>query len=186
MIAVTPLITPLAVKIGTRSAIALGFGLAAVGLRGAGFVQSVLDVRRLRASARRRSPSASGWPTGRRPRPRPLRRARPGRPGIRHLEHGPIHRRVALGGSGGDDLQLRHGRPPGGGRVGRRGAGRRPLARVAAASRSAPAAGDRARAADGAAPALAAHRRRPRGGSGRGDSHTIPTRPVETPSTPAV
>ncbi len=39
MIAVTPLITPLAVKIGSRNAIALGFGLAAAGLLVLVFVQ---------------------------------------------------------------------------------------------------------------------------------------------------
>ncbi|GAA3349279.1 MFS transporter [Amorphoplanes nipponensis] len=38
MIAVTPLITPLAVRIGTRQAVALGFGLAALGCAALGFV----------------------------------------------------------------------------------------------------------------------------------------------------
>jgi EmrB/QacA subfamily drug resistance transporter len=38
MIAVTPLITPLAVRIGTRQAVALGFGLATVGCAALGFV----------------------------------------------------------------------------------------------------------------------------------------------------
>lgn len=40
MIAITPLITPLAVKIGTRYAVALGFGLAALGFGALGFVGS--------------------------------------------------------------------------------------------------------------------------------------------------
>jgi EmrB/QacA subfamily drug resistance transporter len=40
MIAVTPLITPLAVKIGARSAVALGFGLAAVAFAVLGFVNA--------------------------------------------------------------------------------------------------------------------------------------------------
>ena len=40
MIAITPLITPLAVRIGPRIAIALGFGLAAVGFGALAFVQA--------------------------------------------------------------------------------------------------------------------------------------------------
>jgi EmrB/QacA subfamily drug resistance transporter len=40
MIAITPLITPVAVRIGTRSAIALGFGLAAVAFAALAFVTS--------------------------------------------------------------------------------------------------------------------------------------------------
>jgi EmrB/QacA subfamily drug resistance transporter len=40
MIAVTPLITPLAVKIGTRMAIVAGFGLAAIGFGALAFVES--------------------------------------------------------------------------------------------------------------------------------------------------
>lgn len=40
MIAVTPLITPIAVRIGTRLAIALGFGLAAVGFAALAFVEA--------------------------------------------------------------------------------------------------------------------------------------------------
>ncbi len=40
MIAVTPLITPLAVRIGARRAVAVGFGLAAVALLGLAFVQA--------------------------------------------------------------------------------------------------------------------------------------------------
>jgi EmrB/QacA subfamily drug resistance transporter len=40
MIAVTPLITPIAVKIGPRSAVALGFGLAAVAFAVLGFVSA--------------------------------------------------------------------------------------------------------------------------------------------------
>jgi MFS family permease len=40
MIAVTPLITPLAVKIGTRLAIIAGFGLAAIGFAALAFVES--------------------------------------------------------------------------------------------------------------------------------------------------
>jgi len=40
MIAITPLITPLAVKIGTRMAIAGGFGLAAAGFAALAFVES--------------------------------------------------------------------------------------------------------------------------------------------------
>jgi hypothetical protein len=38
MIAVTPLITPIAVKIGARSAVGLGFGLAAVAFAALAFV----------------------------------------------------------------------------------------------------------------------------------------------------
>jgi EmrB/QacA subfamily drug resistance transporter len=40
MIAVTPLITPLAVRIGARSAVALGFGLAAIGCAALAFVNA--------------------------------------------------------------------------------------------------------------------------------------------------
>jgi MFS family permease len=40
MIAVTPFITPLAVRIGARRAVAVGFGLAAVALFGLAFVQA--------------------------------------------------------------------------------------------------------------------------------------------------
>jgi MFS family permease len=40
MIAVTPLITPLAVRIGARSAVALGFGLAAIACAGLAFVNA--------------------------------------------------------------------------------------------------------------------------------------------------
>ena len=167
MIVITPFITPIAVKIGTRMAIVAGFGLAAVGFGSAGLRPDVLDVRRLRASADR--------PLR---RPRALERARvvgldgcgrarSGRTGLRDLEHGPLHRRRALGGGGGDDLQLRHGRPPGVGRVVRGGAGRRALACVAL-PRDLLRSRHRARAADGAASALATDRRRPGGGSRRG------------------
>lgn len=40
MIAITPLITPLAVKIGARNAVALGFGLAAIAFGGLAFVNA--------------------------------------------------------------------------------------------------------------------------------------------------
>ena len=70
MIAITPLITPLAVKIGTRLAIAGGFGLAAVGFAALAFVEASWTYA-VSSSRWRCSPQGSASPTGRRRRPRP-------------------------------------------------------------------------------------------------------------------
>ena len=48
MIIITPLITPVAVKIGSRSAVGLGFGLAAIGFAVAGVRRYGLAVRGVR------------------------------------------------------------------------------------------------------------------------------------------
>ena len=48
MIAITPLIAPLAAKIGGARAVAVGFVLAAARLRRAGVRQGVVEVRRVR------------------------------------------------------------------------------------------------------------------------------------------
>ena len=52
MIAVTPLITPVAARIGTRLAIVAGFGLAAARVRGVGVGRGVLELRVARPPAR--------------------------------------------------------------------------------------------------------------------------------------
>ncbi len=111
MILITPLITPVAVKIGTRLAIAGGFGLAAVGFAALAFVDAswtYADVRAPAGGAVRRA----------RPRQRAGvvgldagRRGGTGRPGLGHLEHGPLRRRIAVGGRHRHDLQQRHRGP---------------------------------------------------------------------------
>ena len=57
------------------------------------------------------------------------RRGGTGRPGVGHLEHGPLRRRVAVGGRDRHDLQQRHRGPHRSGRLARRRARRRALAR---------------------------------------------------------
>ena len=110
MIAVTPLITPVAARIGTRLAIVAGFGLAAAGFGALALVEASWSVRAAR-------PPAGGALCGARPREwagvvgvdcRGPRGA--GGAGIRDLEHGALHRRVGRGGRGRDDLQFGHER----------------------------------------------------------------------------
>ena len=132
MIVMTPFITPIAVRIGTPR-----------------------DRLRIRARRRRvRRPRVravvvgvcgvrppADHPLGRsRARERPgvvgvdgLRALRPGGPGLRDLQHGAVHRRLARRGSGRDGLQLGRRRPGAGRRVSFRRARRRTLARVAPA-----------------------------------------------------
>ena len=71
MIAITPLITPLAAKIGTRLAIVAGFGLAALGFGALGVRRVVLDLRGLRRPAHCALGRARRSRTGRRRRRRP-------------------------------------------------------------------------------------------------------------------
>ena len=106
MILVTPLITPLAVKIGSRQAVGLGFILGAVGSALLILVDAVVGVPRLRDPAH---PDGGGART--RERPGVVRFhlggvRRPGRCRVGDLEHGAIHRRVARGRRGRDRLRL--------------------------------------------------------------------------------
>ena len=64
MIAVTPLITPLAARIGTRFAIVAGFGLRRGRVRGPGVRPVVLDVRELSSSRSWCSPVGLGIANG--------------------------------------------------------------------------------------------------------------------------
>ena len=73
MIAITPLITPVAVKIGTAATIALGFGLAAAGFAVLAFVQAdwtYSTVRRPAGRARGRPRALRTGPRRRHRRPR--------------------------------------------------------------------------------------------------------------------
>ena len=92
MIAVTALITPLAVKMGARSAIALGFGLAAVACAALAFVNAswtyaafVLPLIAIAIGLGLANGPASSASTA-------SVAPRGGRTGLRHLEHGPLHR----------------------------------------------------------------------------------------------
>ena len=112
MIAVTPLITPLAARIGTRLAIVAGFGLGRCSGSGrwrsssrpGRYAALVLPLMVLSAGLGLANGPASSASTS----PRVL--GGPGGAGIRDLEHGAVHRRVGGGGGGRDDLQLGHGR----------------------------------------------------------------------------
>ena len=112
MIAITPLITPLAVRIGPGRAVAIGFALATVGLRRAGVRRVLLGVRRVRGAhgrARRRPghrqrPGVGGLDV--------IRVARRGRPGVRDLQHGALRRRRRGGRRGRDGRQRGREQPP--------------------------------------------------------------------------
>ena len=158
MILITPLITPLAVKIGTRMAIAGGFGLAAVGFAALAFVEAswtyamfVIPLAVLSAGLGLANGPASSAST-------PGRRRGTGRPGLGHLEHGPLRRRVALGSRHRDDLQRRHRGPHRRRRVARRRARRGSRARFRV-PRHLRGGRHRAGAADGAPQAGSAHAR---------------------------
>ena len=125
MIAITPAITPLAVRIGGGRAVALGFGLAAAGFAALAFVTASWSYVAFVGAA----PRALR-------RPRDLQRAclvgldggglgRPGRAGLRDLEHGALHRRGRGRRRRRDDRQRGRQQPPRGRRLGVRGAGGR-------------------------------------------------------------
>ena len=110
LIVVTPLITPLAARVGTRLAIVVGFGLGAAGFGALAFVESswtyatlVVPLVVLAVGLGLANGPASSASTRLR-----CRRIRWG--GIRDLEHGAVHRRVGSRGRGRDGLQLGHGR----------------------------------------------------------------------------
>ena len=106
MILVTPLITPIAVKIGTRLAIVAGFGLSAIGFGVLAFVHAswayaafIVPLAVIAAGL-----GLSNGPPRRLDGRRP---GGPGRPGLGHLEHGPLHRRLAVRRRHRHGLQLR-------------------------------------------------------------------------------
>ena len=168
LIAVTPLITPLAARIGTRLAIVAGFGLrrcsGSVSLAlvesswtYAAFVLPLVVLAAGLGLANGPASSAVDVDCG--------GVAGPGGAGIRDLEHGAVHRRIGGGGPGRDDLQLGHGRGDCCGRIGLgRACGRRLAGRAADGDPVRP--GHRARAPHGPSSAAAPERGRPRCGSG--------------------
>ena len=112
MILVTPLITPLAVKIGSRQAVGLGFILGAVGsalliLVDASWEYPAFVIPLILMAVGlglANGPGVVGFHLG--------RVRRPGRCRVGDLEHGAIHRRVARGRRGRDRLRLGDHAPP--------------------------------------------------------------------------
>ncbi len=161
MIVITPFITPVAARIGTRLAIVAGFGLAAAGFGVLALVESswtyaalVLPLVVLSAGLGLANGPASSASTA------AVSHDQVG-PGIRDFEHGAVHRRIGGGGGGRDDLQLGHRRARGCGRIGLGRARGRPLAgRAADGNPFRP--GYRPRIAHGASSAGAPERHRPR------------------------
>ena len=164
MIVITPFITPLAVRIGTRLAIVAGFGCAALGFGVLAFVQSswtyaafVVPLVVLSAGLGLANGPASSASTA-------AVSGRSGRAGLRDLEHGSLHRRVVGGGRGRDGLQLGHGRPRRRGCITLERTGGRVVAGLAPA-RGLLGAGDRDRIPDGPPPS--AERQADQPGCGR-------------------
>ena len=179
MIVITPFITPLAVKIGTRLAIVAGFGAAALGFVVLAFVQSSWTYAAFVVPLSCSRPG-SGSRTGRhrRRRPRPCHEDQVGQAsGISNMARyigGSLA--VAAVATVFNSVTVEPRRRP----VHRRRTRSRPGCRGPRSCSRSARPRDRDRAPDGPPPSAARRRPIDRAAAAAASSHTIPTRPVTT------